>query len=108
VETPHSDYIVEWQRSLEVRPGLLHRGRWATTLTVADMPEMVDFVRGIWRILFKMSTNRLRRVSAPDPHTPERRFRAGAAAFRRAREDRLVFVADALRLAPEDGFRWPD
>jgi hypothetical protein len=105
VETPYSDYIVEWQRSL-AGAGVLEQGRWFTSLTVSDVAERADFVRAVWRVLNRMTTNRLRRASAPDPQTPERSFRVGPAAFLAAQQGRLVLAADALRLAPEDGHRW--
>jgi hypothetical protein len=107
VETPHSDYIIEWQRSRLAVAGLLERGRWFTSLTVSDVPEMADFVRAVWRILNRMTTNRLRRASAVDPQTPERRFRIGPAAYLAGKQGQLVLAADALRLAPEDGHDWP-
>jgi hypothetical protein len=99
VVLPQSDYIVEWQRSIESPPGTLARGRWITTLTISDAPEMAEFLRVTWRILSKLTTNRLRCVSCPDPRTPERRFRAGATAIRRAQAGELALVADSLRLA---------
>jgi hypothetical protein len=107
VETPYSDYVVEWQRSRPAVAGVLERGRWFTTITAADVPEMAEFVRSVWGILNRMTTNRLRRASAADPQTPERGFRVGPAAYRAARQGALALAADALRLAPEDGHQWP-
>lgn len=107
VETPYSDYVVEWQRSRPAAAGVLERGRWFTSPTVSDVPEMTDFVRAVWRVLNRITTNRLRRASAIDPQTPERRFRIGPAAYLAAKQGRLVLAADALRLAPEDGHDWP-
>ncbi|WP_238005272.1 hypothetical protein KZZ52_17180 [Dactylosporangium sp. AC04546] len=107
VETPYSDYVIEWQRSRPAAAGVLERGRWFTSMTVVDVPEMAEFVRSIWRILNRMTTNRLRCASAADPQTPERRFRVGPAVYRAARQGRLVLAADAMRLAPEDGHHWP-
>lgn len=107
VETPDSDYVVEWQRSRPAAAGVLERGRWFTSRTVSDVPEMTDFVRAVWRVLNRMTTNRLRRASAVDPQTPERRFRVGQAAYLAAKQRQLVLAADALRLAPEDGPDWP-
>jgi hypothetical protein len=101
VETPQSDYIVEWQRSIERLPGILTRGRWITTLTVSDAPEMTEFVRVAWRILFRMTTDRLRCLSCSDPLTPERRFRVGKDAFQVSKTGKLALAADAMRLAPE-------
>jgi hypothetical protein len=107
VENPYSDYIVERPRSQSSTAGVLERGRWFTSLTVAGAPEMAAFVGALWRLLNRMTTNRLRRASAVDPHTPERRFRVGPAAYRAARHRQLVLTADALRLTPEDGHDWP-
>jgi hypothetical protein len=87
-------------------PGVLSHGHWATSLTVADAQEMSDFVAAMWKILFAMTTNRMRRSSAPDPNTPERRFRVGEAAFRGADDGRLRLMADSLQLAPEAGYVW--
>src|SRR5688572_6609345 len=36
VETPYSDYIIAWQRSLTAA-GVLEHGRWFTSLTVSDV-----------------------------------------------------------------------
>jgi hypothetical protein len=106
IELPDSDYVVIWRRSLERTPGVLSHGHWATSLTVVDAQEMSDFVAAIWKILFAMTTNRMRRSSAPDPNTPERRFRVGETAFREADEGRLRLMADSLQLAPEAGYVW--
>ena len=76
-------------------------------MTVTDAPEMAEFVRSVWGILNRMTTNRLRRASAADPQTPERGFRVGPAAYRAARQGGLVLAANALRLAPADGYDWP-
>ena len=107
IELPYSDYVVLWDRSRELSPGVLGDGRWATSLTVTDVPEMSEFVNAIWKILFAMTTNRMRRASAVNPNTPERGFRVAADAFRQAREGRLTLMADALRVAPEAGYIWP-
>ncbi|GIJ47093.1 hypothetical protein Val02_39790 [Virgisporangium aliadipatigenens] len=107
IELPDSDYVVQWQRSVEVAPAVLEHGRWATSMTYFDDPEMVDFVAEIWKILFALTTNRMRRSSAADPNTPDRAFRVGEKAFTQSQTGRLTLAADALRLAPEVGYEWP-
>lgn len=67
VETPYSDYVVEWQRSRSAAAGVLDLGRWFTSMTVADVPEMAEFVSSLWRILNRMTTNRLRRRTRRHP-----------------------------------------
>jgi hypothetical protein len=106
VDGPEAE-VVQWLRSLVRSPGILSHGRWAYALPAGADPRMAAFVDRVWRILLAQTTNRMRRVSAADPNAPERRFRVGAQAFRQAAEGRLVLAADALRLAPESGFRWP-
>jgi hypothetical protein len=98
---------VQWLRSLLREPNVLEAGRWAYSLPVSARPEMFAFVDRIWRILLSETTNRMRRASATNPHTPERRIRVGAQAFRHSAEGTVELAADALRLAPEVGFVWP-
>jgi hypothetical protein len=106
VDGPEAE-VVQWLRSLERSPGTLHHGRWAYSIPASADPAMLGFVDRIWRILFKLTTNRMRRASARNPNAAERDFRVGAEAFRRAADGSLTLAADALRLAPEEGFVWP-
>ena len=99
--------VVQWVRSLVREPGILHSGRWAYSLPESAAPEMLIFVDKIWRILFRQTTNRMRRSSAANPNARERGFRVGAHAFRQSEEGKLQLAANALRLAPEIGFTWP-
>lgn len=98
--------IVQWVRSAVRESGVLHSGRWAYSLPEPPNPAMLVFVERIWRILFSMTTNRMRRSSAMDQNSPERGFRVGSLAFRRAQEGKLVLASNALRLAPEIGYVW--
>lgn len=106
VDGPEQE-IVQWVRSRLGSPDVLHSGRWAYSFPEAVDPAMVAFVDRIWRILFKATTNRMRRASAVDPNTPERGYRVGASAFMHSAAGDLVLAANALRLAPEVGYVWP-
>lgn len=106
VDGPEQE-TVQWVRSQVRNPGVLHSGRWAYSLPESAEPAMVEFVDRIWRILFKVTTNRMRRASAHDPNTPERGFRVGVNAFLQSSDGDLVLAANALRLAPEVGYKWP-
>jgi hypothetical protein len=102
VDGPAAGVTVQWLRSLERTPGVLHHGRWAYERPAVPDDAMVAFVDRIWRILYAHTTNRMRRASARDPNTPERGFRVGREAARRAADGTLVLAADALRLLPEE------
>ncbi|GAA2559985.1 hypothetical protein GCM10010435_34070 [Winogradskya consettensis] len=99
--------IVQWLRSQVRSPGVLHSGRWAYSQDEFTDPAMVKFVDRIWRILSKVTTNRMRRASANDPHSPEHGFRVGSSAFEQSAAGDLELAANALRLAPEVGYVWP-
>ncbi|WP_406170052.1 hypothetical protein [Streptomyces sp. NBC_00996] len=98
--------VVQWMRSLEKEPGVLDSGRWAASFDKEKDPEMAKFVSGLWRILNRLTTNRILRAAGPGASSPgaapERRFRVGEKAVEWALEGKLTLRSGGLYLRPED------
>ncbi|MEU0882779.1 hypothetical protein ABZ345_29575 [Lentzea sp. NPDC005914] len=88
---------VQWLRSRVKSDGVLSSGRLATML----VPETEDFVKSVFRILFRLTTNDLVREDR-STGSPVRMpaYRVGPHALSEARAGRLALTDSALVLHP--------
>lgn len=88
--------VVQWNRG-RLQDGTLNAGSFG----VAFEPDLEDFVKSVWRILFRLTTNDLVRHHKPTgEHVRMPKFRIGVHALAEARAGRLTLMADALVLHP--------
>jgi hypothetical protein len=88
--------VVQWDRS-RLREGTLEAG----ALGVVIEPGLEDFVKSVWRILFRLTTNNLVRHHKPTgEHVRMPTYRIGPHALGEARAGRLTLMDYALVLHP--------
>ena len=90
--------VVQWSRC-RLADGTLAAG----SLGVVIEPGMEEFVRSVWRILFRLTSNDLVRHHRPTgEHVRMPTFRIGPHALAEARAGRLRLMSSALVLHPAD------
>lgn len=90
---------IQWLRSRVKSDGVLSAGRLATALD----PATEDFVKSVFRILFKLTSNELVRRAAANSPVRMPAYRVGPHALSEARAGRLMLVDSALVLHPSAG-----
>lgn len=87
---------IQWLRSRVKSDGVLSAGRLATALD----PATEDFVKSVFRILFKLTSNELLRHQPTGEFARMPAYRVGPHALVEAREGRLTLTDRALVLYP--------
>lgn len=104
-EGPLSGVVVRWTRNRLSNDGL-EVGAFSVGLDEDAPKEMQVFVKGVWNVLFKETSNTLVRngdIRLPEPSAkgkPDGRYRVGKVALTEALAKGLVFVDEVLRLTP--------
>lgn len=105
IDGPQTGPVVQWLRSYVDEDAILQAGRWAASNDPASDGPMIEFVKEIWKILTKKTTNKLRRAGAiGGPVTPsvsERQFRVGRRALDAVAQGKLILASNRMRLIPE-------
>lgn len=101
IRGPQAGPVVQWMRSPVRDGGRLEAGRWAATMDDNIAPEMIAFIRDIWKVLFRLTGNDLARLDLRSGDAIlQPKYRVGPAALQLARSGDIELYDGQMKLVP--------